>query len=149
MCSSDLAAPIAKAVGRPVKTTKGLIECDFGEWTGKKLSALRRRPEWSTVQQRPSVFRFPGGESFPEMQLRIWNQLETIVADHPGETVVATSHADPIKAAVAMATGVHLDLFQRIVISPCSITPLLFTQSGPIVLAVNSTGDDLRTLAPS
>ena len=145
----ETAAPIAKAVGRPVKTTKGLIECDFGEWTGKKLSALRRRPEWSTVQQRPSVFRFPGGESFPEMQLRIWNQLETIVAAHPGETVVATSHADPIKAAVAMATGVHLDLFQRIVISPCSITPLLFTQSGPIVLAVNSTGDDLRTLAPS
>ncbi len=145
----ETAAPIAKAVGRPVKATKGLIECDFGEWTGKKLSTLRKRPEWSTVQQRPSVFRFPGGESFPEMQLRIWNQLERIVADHPGGTVVATSHADPIKAAVAMATGVHLDLFQRIVISPCSITPLLFTQSGPIVLAVNSTGDDLRTLAPS
>jgi probable phosphoglycerate mutase len=59
------------------------------------------------------------------------------------------SHADPIKAAVAMANGVHLDLFQRIVISPCSITPVLFTPSGPIVLAVNSTGDDLRTLAPS
>jgi probable phosphoglycerate mutase len=48
-----------------------------------------------------------------------------------------------------MANGVHLDLFQRIVISPCSITPVLFTPSGPIVLAVNSTGDDLRTLAPS
>lgn len=145
----ETSAPIAKAVGRQVKTTKGLIECDFGDWTGKKLSSLRRRPEWSTVQQRPSVFRFPGGESFPEMQLRIWKQLETIVADHPGGTVVATSHADPIKAAVAMATGVHLDLFQRIVISPCSITPLLFTQGGPVVLAVNSTGDDLGSLAPS
>ena len=101
------------------------------------------------MQHRPSVFRFPGGESFAEMQLRIWNQLETLVGEHPGSTVVAVSHADPIKAAVAMATGVHLDLFQRISISPCSITPLLFTPSGPIVLAVNSTGDDLRTLAPS
>lgn len=145
----ETAAPIGRAVDLPVRTAKGLLECDFGEWTGKRLSNLRKKPEWSTVQHRPSIFRFPGGESFAEMQLRIWNQMETLVADHPGQTVVAVSHADPIKAAVAMATGVHLDLFQRISISPCSITPLLFTSSGPIVLAVNSTGDDLRTLAPS
>ncbi|MFN7150572.1 MAG: MSMEG_4193 family putative phosphomutase [Microthrixaceae bacterium] len=145
----ETAAPIGRAVDLPVRTAKGLLECDFGEWTGKRLANLRKKPEWSTVQHRPSIFRFPGGESFAEMQLRIWNQMETLVADHPGQTVVAVSHADPIKAAVAMATGVHLDLFQRISISPCSITPLLFTASGPIVLAVNSTGDDLRTLAPS
>ncbi len=145
----ETAAPIGRAVGLPVRTARGLLECDFGEWTGKKLALLRKKPEWSTVQHRPSIFRFPGGESFAEMQLRIWNQLEALVAEHPGRTVVAVSHADPIKAAVAMATGVHLVLFQRIVISPCSITPLLFTSSGPIVLAVNSTGDDLRTLAPS
>jgi probable phosphoglycerate mutase len=145
----ETAAPIAKALGLGVQSAKGLLECDFGDWTGKKLAMLRKKPEWSTVQNRPSVFRFPGGESFAEMQLRIWNQLDTLVAEHPGRTVVAVSHADPIKAAVAMANGVHLDLFQRIVISPCSITPVLFTPSGPIVLAVNSTGDDLRTLAPS
>jgi probable phosphoglycerate mutase len=145
----ETAAPIGRAVELPVRTAKGLLECDFGEWTGKRLANLRKKPEWSTVQHRPSIFRFPGGESFAEMQLRIWNQMETLVAEHPGQTVVAVSHADPIKAAVAMATGVHLDLFQRISISPCSITPLLFTASGPIVLAVNSTGDDLRTLAPS
>jgi probable phosphoglycerate mutase len=145
----ETAAPIAAATGQKVQVAKGLLECDFGEWTGKKLSLLRKKPEWSTVQNRPSIFRFPGGESFAEMQLRIWNELERLVAAHPGQRVVAVSHADPIKAAVAMATGVHLDLFQRIVISPCSITPLLFTPGGPIVLAVNSTGDDLRTLAPS
>ena len=145
----ETAAPIART--RKVRThiDKGLLECDFGDWTGKKLSLLRKKPEWSTVQHRPSIFRFPGGESFAEMQLRIWNQLASLVAEHPGQTVVAVSHADPIKAAVAMATGVHLDLFQRIVISPCSVTPLLFTPGGPIVLAVNSTGDDLRALAPS
>jgi probable phosphoglycerate mutase len=145
----ETAAPIAAATGQKVQIAKGLLECDFGDWTGKKLSLLRKKPEWSTVQNRPSIFRFPGGESFAEMQLRIWNGLERLVAAHPGQRVVAVSHADPIKAAVAMATGVHLDLFQRIVISPCSITPLLFTPGGPIVLAVNSTGDDLRTLAPS
>jgi len=145
----ETAAPIARARGLRVRTAKGLLECDFGDWTGKRLADLRRKPEWSAVQSRPSGFRFPRGESFAEMQQRIWNELERLVAAHPGGTVVAVSHADPIKAAVAMATGVHLDLFQRIVISPCSITPLLFTSNGPLVLAVNSTGDDLRTLAPS
>ncbi len=145
----ETAAPIARARALRVRTSKGLLECDFGDWTGRRLANLRRKPEWRTVQSQPSGFRFPGGESFSEMQQRIWNELERLVAAHPGGTVVAVSHADPIKAAVAMATGVHLDLFQRIVISPCSVTPLLFTSGGPVVLAVNSTGDDLSTLTPS
>ena len=145
----ETAKPIGAAVGQKVQIAKGLLECEFGEWTGRKLSDLRKLPEWSAVQNRPSGFRFPGGESFLDMQTRIWTELERLVAAHPGGKVVAVSHADPIKAAVAMATGVHLDLFQRIVISPCSVTPLLFTASGPVVLAVNSTGDDLSTLSPS
>lgn len=147
--TQQTAAPIARATHLRVRNAKGLLECEFGDWTGAKLSDLRKLPEWSQVQNNPSGFRFPGGESFTEMQTRIWSELQRISAAHPGATVVAVSHADPIKAAVAMATGVHLDLFQRIVISPCSITPLLFTPSGPVVLAVNSTGDDLSTLAPS
>ena len=147
--TQQTAAPIARATHLRVRSAKGLLECEFGDWTGAKLSDLRKLPEWSQVQNNPSGFRFPGGESFTEMQTRIWSELQRISAAHPGATVVAVSHADPIKAAVAMATGVHLDLFQRIVISPCSITPLLFTPSGPVVLAVNSTGDDLSTLAPS
>jgi len=143
------AAPIAKAVGKRVRTAAGLLECDFGRWTGRKLSELRKLPEWDQVQRYPSGFRFPRGESFGEMQQRMWGELERLAEAHRGGKVVAVSHADPIKAAVAMATGVHLDLFQRIVISPCSVTPLLLTSGGPVVLAVNSTGDDLSTLAPS
>jgi len=145
----ETARPIGVAVDQKVQIAKGLLECEFGEWTGRKLSDLRKLPEWSAVQNRPSGFRFPGGESFLDMQTRIWTELERLVGAHPGGKFVAVSHADPIKAAVAMATGVHLDLFQRIVISPCSVTPLLFTASGPVVLAVNSTGDDLSTLSPS
>jgi len=143
------AAPIARAAGLRTRTAKGLLECEFGDWTGRKLSELRKLPDWSRVQSSPSTFRFPGGESFAEMQLRIWNELERMVAAHRGQTVVAVSHADPIKAAVAMASGVHLDLFQRIVVSPCSVTMLVFTGAGPIVITVNSTGDDLSTLAVS
>lgn len=147
--TQETAAPIAKANGLRIRTRDGLNECDFGRWTGRKLSELRKLPEWQTVQRYPSGFRFPGGESFPEMQARIVGALGEIVADHPGETVVAVSHADTIKAAVAAALGTHLDQFQRIVISPCSISAIMYGPTGPVVLAVNSTGDDLTQLVPS
>jgi probable phosphoglycerate mutase len=145
----ETAAPIAAAVGLPVTSERGLLEADFGEWTGAELKKLSKLPEWRTVQHRPSVFSFPGGESFAAMQLRIWDALQRLVHAHPAKVVVAVSHADPIKAAVAQAMGCHLDLFQRIVISPCSVTALAFLDGAPVVLCVNSTGRDLSALVPS
>ena len=144
----ETAAAIAKSVGLRVQVERGLLECDFGDWTGGSLKELSKLPEWSKVQRYPSGFRFPGGESFTAMQARIVDTIGRLRARHPGETVVAVSHADPIKAAVADAVGTHLDLFQRIVISPCSVTAVLYGAAGPTVLAVNSTGS-LKELVPS
>jgi probable phosphomutase (TIGR03848 family) len=145
----ETAAPIARSLGLRVRVDRGLLECDFGEWTGGALKELARKPEWRTVQRYPSGFRFPGGESFTEMQTRITTALARLAARHPGETIVAVSHADPIKAALASALGTHLDLFQRIVVSPCSVSVVAYTAGGPIVLTANSTGDDLTTLGLS
>lgn len=145
----ETAAPIADALGLTVTVERGLVEVDFGEWTGRELKQLAKLPEWKVVQQRPSTFRFPGGESFAEVQLRVWSTLQRLADAHPGRVVVAVSHADPIKAAVAQAMGCHLDLFQRIVISPCSVTAVAHGPGGPVVLCVNSTGRDLTALAPS
>lgn len=145
----ETAAPIAKALGQRVHTDRGLLEADFGDWTGCELKALMKLPEWSTVQRAPSTFRFPSGESFTEMQNRIVGALDRLRARHPGGVVVAVSHADPIKAAVAHAMGTHLDLFQRIVISPCSVTAIAYHGTGPVVLTVNSTGGSLGDLRPS
>jgi probable phosphomutase (TIGR03848 family) len=145
----ETAAPIAKAVGQRVRSDKSLIECDFGDWTGEELKVLMKRPEWTTVQRSPSTFRFPGGESFTEMQTRIVSGLERVCRTHPGGVVVCVSHADPIKAAVAHAMGTHIDLFQRIVISTCSISAIAYAVGGPIVLTVNSTGGSLSELKPS
>ena len=136
----ETAAAIGRRLGLPVATDRGLLECDFGEWTGGQLKVLARRPEWAVVQRHPSGFRFPGGESFAEMQARIVKAARRLAAAHPGGTVVAVSHADPIKAAVADAAGTHLDLFQRLVISPCSITAIAYAPTGPMVLTVNSVG---------
>jgi probable phosphomutase (TIGR03848 family) len=147
--AQETAAPIAKSCGLRVRTHKGLIEADFGAWTGKNLSSLRKLPEWQSVQRYPSGFRFPKGESFSEMQTRMTGAVAELVARHPGEAIVAVSHADTIKAAIADAAGTPLDLFQRIVVSPCSVSVVMYTPTGPIVLSVNSTGDDLSTLVPS
>jgi probable phosphomutase (TIGR03848 family) len=145
----ETAAPIAKALGLRVKVDRGLLEADFGDWTGRKLAELSKLPEWKTVQQYPSGFRFPNGESFTEMQVRITSTLARLAERHRGETIVAVSHADPIKAALADALGTHLDLFQRIVVSPCSVSVIWYSVTGPVVLTSNSTGDDLTTLGLS
>ena len=146
----ETARPIARACKLRVRRSPGLIECDFGRWTGRKLQSLRRRKEWTTVQRHPSGFRFPGGESFAEMQARALDAVAAICGRHAGETVVAVSHADVIKAVAAAAAGTPLDLFQRIVVSPCSVTAIAYHPAGPTLLTVNNTGDDLaRPLRPS
>jgi probable phosphomutase (TIGR03848 family) len=136
----ETAAPIASALGLRVRIARGLIEADVGDWTEKSLARLYKTKEWPTVQRWPSGFRFPGGESFNEMSTRSMDAVLDLVAEHPGETVVAVSHADPIKAIVAAAAGIPLDLMQRLVISPCSVSALLFTSGGPAILSMNSTG---------
>jgi probable phosphomutase (TIGR03848 family) len=137
--TTETAKPIARRLGLRVRSSRGLLECDFGEWTGAELKVLAKKPEWSQVQRTPSTFRFPGGESFLEMQARITGTIAELAALHPGETVVAVSHADPIKAAIAAAAGTHLDLFQRLNVSPCSVSALAYTGAGPHVLTVNAT----------
>lgn len=123
------------------------LECDFGEWTGAALADLAGSPQWRTVQHTPSSFRFPGGESFTQMQARMVGVLEELRAAHSGAVVVCFSHADPIKAAVAHALGTHLDLFQRIVISPASVSAISYVDGqAPAVLMVNSTSEPLAGL---
>jgi probable phosphomutase (TIGR03848 family) len=134
----ETAAPIAKARGLRIQTERGLLEADIGDWTGEELKAVRRRREWKVVQGYPSGFRFPGGESFAEMQSRMVSTVERLRAAHPGGTIVAVSHADPIRAVVAHSLGTHLDLFQRISVSPCSVTAVAYGDDGPVVLSVNS-----------
>jgi len=142
----ETAAPIGKILDKKININKGLLECDFGKWTGKELGKLMKLPEWSTVQRAPSTFRFPNGESFTEMQNRMVSTLDDLRKAHPGGVVICVSHADPIKAAVAHAMGTHLDLFQRIVISTCSVSAVSYSSHGPVVLTVNSTGGDLANL---
>jgi probable phosphomutase (TIGR03848 family) len=144
----ETATAIAQACKVRVRVERGLLEADVGDWTGQELKAVRKAPEWKVVRGNPSGFRFPGGESFVELQGRVVTAIERLRRAHPGGTVVAVSHADPIKAAVAHAVGTPLDLFQRIIVSPASVSAIAYGNGGPLVLAVNSVGD-LRSMQPS
>ncbi len=126
-------------------------ECQYGDWTGKKISELAKDPMWQVVQAHPSAAVFPGaaGESMASMQhravraVRDWNLT---LGDTAMYAVV--SHGDVIKAIVADALGMHLDQFQRIQIDPCSISVIRYTATRPFVLRTNDTGGDLSSFKP-
>lgn len=146
--TKETAGFIARRVGLKVEADRGLLEADTGEWTGRELKSVRKEPEWKAVQRYPSGFRFPGGEAFLDIQTRVVETVDRLRRSHPGETIIAVSHADPIKAAVVHALGAHIDMFQRVTVSPCSVSAVVYGDAGPMVLCVNSLGD-LRSLAPS
>lgn len=137
--------------GLPLVVEERINECDYGEWTGRKLGDLGDEPLMATVQQHPSAARFPGGESMRDMQhraveaVRDWNGR--IEDEHgPDAVYLMCSHGDVIKSLVADALGMHLDLFQRISVEPCSVTAIRYTPLRPFVLRLGETGD-LRALA--
>lgn len=142
----ETAAVIARARGLAVRIERGLDEIDIGSWTGLTIRRALRKREWKLIQRHPSGFRFPGGESFVEMQARVVSALAGLVERHRGQVIVAVSHGDPIRAAVAHVLGVSLDLFQRIVIAPASVTAILYRAPGPAVLTLNSVDGDLAAL---
>lgn len=121
----ETAAPLAEALGLPVQVRPGLVDTNVGEWAGRELRELRRLPDWKRVQGEPSTFRFPGGESFAELQQRMVQEVEEIVSKHkPRERVALFFHADPIKLVLAHFLGMPLDQFQRLSIAPGSISIL-------------------------
>lgn len=141
------AEPLAQALNLPVLPRPGLIESDPGEWTGQSWKVLGRTKAWRLVQSSPSRFRFPGGETFGEAQLRICQELQTLASQHaPHDLIACISHADPIRLAVAFFIGLPLDMFQRLSVSPGSLTILQLGETSTRLLALNY--DPTFTLAP-
>jgi probable phosphomutase (TIGR03848 family) len=148
--------PGPKGVARPeIVTEERLGECRYGDWTGRELKTLTRDPLWKVVQEHPSAAVFPGpeGESMRAMQNRAVDAVRDwdaqVAAEHGPDAVwVAVSHGDVIKAVLADALGAHLDSFQRIVVSPASVSVVTYTPTRPFVGRTNDVGADLAALAP-
>ena len=151
-CQQTAAAIAAEGQDRPSLATDGRVgECHYGDWTGQELKVLAKDPLWKVVQAHPSAVRFPGpeGEAMLDMQhravaaVRDWN---TRLGDKA--TYVVCSHGDVIKAIVADALGLHLDLSQRIQPDPCSLTVIRYTPMRPFLLRMNDTGGGVGDLIP-
>ena len=126
-----------------------LVEAGYGDWEGQPLKKLAKQPLWQVVQVHPSAARFPGGESMPEMSARAVAAVREWDAKLGAEAVwLACSHGDVIKAIVADALGLHLDLFQRIAVDPGSLTVIRYTPLRPFLLRANDVGGDLSALRP-
>ena len=150
-CQETAVTVLAGRNGTTPTVDDRLGECHYGDWTGRPIKELLKEPLWKVVQQHPSAAVFPGpeGEALAQTQTRAvaavrdWNARLG-----PDATWLACSHGDVIKAIVADALGMHLDLFQRIVADPCSITVIRYTETRPFVLRVNDIGGDLSGFAP-
>jgi len=148
----ETATALTSERGRPaVEVDDRLTECDYGDWTGRALATLTRTKLWKVVQAHPSAATFPGGESLRSIQARAVEAVRAHDAKvganaGPDAVWVAVSHGDVIKAVVADALGLHLDLFQRLVVDAGSVTIVRYTDLRPFVVRLNDTGGDLSGL---
>lgn len=153
-CQQTLSVILEDRPEQPaVVVEDGVSECDYGEWQGEKLTTLARRKLWKTVQAQPSAVTFPGGESMQAMQARgveaVRRHDAAVTAAHGDSAVwLCVSHGDLIKAILADALGMHLDLFQRLHVDPASISVVRYGEGRPSVLATNTHAGDLSWLAP-
>jgi len=136
----ETAEAIADGRGLPVRPLPELVEVGYGAWTGRPLSQLARTALWKRIQQQPSSIRFPRGETLIEVQQRCVNALDGLAERHPRAAVAVISHADVIRLAIAHYAGVHVDLFQRIIVSPASVTAISLGDRIPRIVRLNDTG---------
>ncbi|MCX5534583.1 MSMEG_4193 family putative phosphomutase [Streptomyces sp. NBC_00006] len=151
-CRETVAPLLAARPELTLRTEDRIGECDYGDWSGRKLAELSDEPLMQIVQQHPTAAAFPGGESMRQMQhraaeaVREWNAR--VEREHGEDAAyVMCSHGDIIKSLVADAIGLHLDLFQRISVEPCSITAIRYTRLRPFLVRLGDTGD-FASLAP-
>ena len=134
----ETARPSSQALGLPVQLRPGLLDTHVGEWEGLLLKNLRKLPLWKQVQRQPAEVRFPGGESFLELQERLVTEIELIRRAHkPKELVAVVFHCDPIKLVLAHYIGLPLDGFQKLGVAPGSVSVLMLGKTGAHLAALN------------
>lgn len=137
----ETAAILAEAWQLEVVSLDAVGEVRYGEWEGEKVKELSQKKEWLNVQFFPSRMRFPEGEALRAVQTRAVDALEALSLRHEEDMIVVVSHADVIKLALAYYLGVHIDLFQRITLSPAAASVLHLPRNGMVqVVRINDDG---------
>ncbi|MDQ3991112.1 MAG: MSMEG_4193 family putative phosphomutase [Actinomycetota bacterium] len=136
----ETAGAVAGRHGLEAEAMDGLLEVDYGRWTGRSFAQLRRMRGWQTMHAAPSTVRFPEGETLGEVQARAVRTL-TALAERGGSRMAAVvTHGDVVRLALAHFAGVHLDLYQRMEVAPASVSVVALADGPPRVIRVNDTG---------
>ncbi len=122
-----------------IQVHEGIGEVRYGDWEGKPIAELTQRKMWQVIQEYPTRAYFPNGETMRAAQARVVDALEVLAHAHPSQTVAVVFHADLIKMALAHYLGMHLDNFQRIVVSPASLSVVTLGHSRPFIVTMNDT----------
>lgn len=120
-----------------VEELSGVVEMDYGTWSGKKLANLSKLALWKTIQNRPSLVRFPNGESFLEMADRAFACVRERAI--PGKNILICSHGDVIKSIIASALGLNLDNLQRLSVDPASVSIIEIDGDSSRLILANDT----------
>ena len=137
----ETAEYISQALNLPLTHLEAVGEVRYGDWEGAEIEKLAKEKAWHIVQHYPSRHQFPQGESLREVQFRAVQALEQLSQTHPNDILVVVSHADLIKLVLAHYLGVHIDLFQRIVIAPASASVVALPADGRVqIVRVNDNG---------
>jgi probable phosphoglycerate mutase len=136
----ETAAAVAEGRGMQIMEAPDLLEVSYGSWSGRPFTQITKTKLWARLQQAPSTIRFPDGETLDEVQVRATRFLDGLAAAHAKKVVAVCTHADVIRLALAHYAGVHLDLFQRLTVSPASLTAILLGDRIPRIIRTNDTG---------
>jgi probable phosphoglycerate mutase len=133
----ETAAPIAKRLNLEVQILDGLIEVEFGDWTGQNIAEMNSDERWRKWNTFRSGGRIPNGESIWEVQTRMIAAIEKLRRDFPNQTLALFSHGDPLRAAITYYLGMPIDFIHRLELSPASVSVLMIDDWTAKIQALN------------
>ncbi|MBK5957712.1 histidine phosphatase family protein [Rhodoplanes elegans] len=135
--AQQTANPIAEAARVVVTISPDLDEIDFGIWTGRGVVEMADDPTWRRWNENREHARAPDGESMQEVQQRAVGLLDRLARTHPDGRIAAVSHGDVIRAALLHYLGMRLDAYDRLEVSPASVSTLVVGAWGARLLSLN------------
>ncbi len=118
-----------------------LRELDVGEVDGLYYPSLKTEyPDFFKAWTiDPASIRWPGGESLPELQERVWDAVQGIISRNHTRSVVITSHFFVLLTLLCKILDLSLSDFRKLNISVASISVVEFVGDKARLVSFNET----------
>jgi len=123
----ETASILTEETGAEVVECSELIDPDTGDWTGMEVGEVRKNFPglFKQMNETPSRFRFPHGESVAEVEKRVRRFLYEKADEFDEETIVAVTHNFICQVATLCALECSMDNIFRIEQDHCALTLLM------------------------